>query len=167
MRLMIFLVLLVSAGVQAGVLPDVLVTPTWLQQHLEQVTVLGVYKNLKAEQAGIYSAKAIDFSKLRGKSQEDDRTLDKMRVDAATFSALMQSVGVNQDSIVVISYAGQDSDQFTMATRLYWTLKYYGLENIAIVNGGDQSWQQAGFPVAAMATSAAQPGKFSSTNNPP
>ncbi len=160
MRLVLFVTFLWLSWAQASVLPDVLVTPTWLQQHLEQVTVIGVYKKLKAEQLGIYTAQAVDFSKLRGKSQEDGRALDSMRVNAETFTALMQALGVNQDSVVVISYAGQNSDQFTMATRLYWTLKYYGLKQVAIVNGGDQSWQQAGFPVATMATQAKQAGNF-------
>ena len=58
----------------------------------------------------------------------------------ADFEKFMQQSGINQDSAIVIVSKGKDSSDMTLATRLYWQLKYFGHDNIAVLNGGMSDW---------------------------
>ena len=54
----------------------------------------------------------------------------------------LQAAGINADSLVVV--VESDSGRFTWATRVGWTLKYAGLDNVAILDGGYAAWTKAG-----------------------
>ncbi len=69
-------------------------------------------------------------------------------------SNLIGSLGVDNDDSVVIVPAGVNSTDFGSAARVYWTFKYLGHEDVAILNGGYQAWVDAGGDVA---TGASQP----------
>jgi thiosulfate/3-mercaptopyruvate sulfurtransferase len=71
----------------------------------------------------------------------------------------MQATGVNQDSPVVITFAGKTTDDVTFATRLYWTLKYFGHDDVALLNGGKAQWVRAGLPLSTVAGTTL-PGNF-------
>lgn len=145
-KILFILIFIFSGSLLATTLPDVIVDSEWLNNNKEKVIILSVYKKAASYETGhIPDAHFIPWSKLREDKQLETVTLIKMVVPAEKFTQLMREAGVNQDSAIVISYKGENSRQFTFATRLYWTLKYYGHENIAILNGGDESWKQAGF----------------------
>lgn len=65
-------------------------------------------------------------------------------LDAVEFTRLAQSLGIDQDSTVVIY-----EDRFD-ATRLWWAFTYYGKSDVRILDGGIQSWKTAGFPVEVL-----------------
>jgi thiosulfate/3-mercaptopyruvate sulfurtransferase len=69
-------------------------------------------------------------------------------VDAADFTRLAQSLGIDRGSTVVIY-----EDQFD-ATRLWWAFTYYGKSNVRILDGGVQAWKAAGFPVELLPPAA-------------
>ncbi|MGB5337499.1 MAG: rhodanese-like domain-containing protein, partial [Gammaproteobacteria bacterium] len=54
-------------------------------------------------------------------------------------------------AIVIVS-KGQNNDHLTMATRLYWQLKYFGHDNMGILNGGVAAWLADGRQVASGAS---------------
>ena len=56
------------------------------------------------------------------------------------FEKLMQEAGVNNNSAIVIVSKGAGNGDMTMATRVYWQLKYFGHDNMAILNGGMGQW---------------------------
>jgi thiosulfate/3-mercaptopyruvate sulfurtransferase len=56
------------------------------------------------------------------------------------FEEQMQSWGVNNDDIVIITSFGVSNNDMTLATRLYWQVKYFGFDNIAILDGGVKQW---------------------------
>jgi thiosulfate/3-mercaptopyruvate sulfurtransferase len=56
------------------------------------------------------------------------------------FEKLMQKSGANQDSAVVITHIGGDAKNVGRGTRLYWTLKYFGHDNVALLDGGVAKW---------------------------
>lgn len=68
-------------------------------------------------------------------------------VDTQTLTQLVRELGIDQDTKVVVSSSGADPTDFGAAARVYWTLKYLGLQELSILNGGLQSWVQAGFDV--------------------
>src|SRR5262245_58978486 len=62
---------------------------------------------------------------------------------------LVQRLGVERDTLAVVVFEGRDSSDFGAAARVYWTLRYIGVEHAAILNGGMRAWRAAGQPVDA------------------
>ncbi len=82
--------------------------------------------------------------------------------DAALFQRLIQSLGINNDSKVVITQEGTDAADFHKAARLFWTFKYYGFDNAYVLEGGMQDWADMGGDVTEAPRRAARvrPGNF-------
>jgi len=58
------------------------------------------------------------------------------------------NAGIDKDSIVVIvGKTDKVPDQFDM-TRVAWTLKYLGVPNVAILNGGQNQWVKENKPLS-------------------
>lgn len=58
------------------------------------------------------------------------------------------NAGIDKDSIVVIvGKTDKIPDQFDM-TRVAWTLKYLGVPNVAILNGGQNQWVKENKPLS-------------------
>jgi len=61
-------------------------------------------------------------------------------------TALVRSLGLNEATHAVVVSSGADSTDFGASARVYWTLKYLGLNNLSILNGGLKAWTDAGLP---------------------
>ena len=57
------------------------------------------------------------------------------------FQKLARSLGVNQNSYVIIVPAGVSSTDFGSSARVYWTFKAFGHDKISILNGGWANWK--------------------------
>jgi thiosulfate/3-mercaptopyruvate sulfurtransferase len=66
-------------------------------------------------------------------------------IDAAGFTKLAQSLGINRDSTVVVYDTKYD------ATRLWWAFTYYGKGDVRVLDGGVKAWKAAGYPVDLLA----------------
>jgi thiosulfate/3-mercaptopyruvate sulfurtransferase len=83
---------------------------------------------------------------------------------AAAFQAAMRRVGVSAGRPVV---AYDDGDSIP-AARAWWTLRYFGHQQVRVLDGGFSAWAAAGLPVTAdgpvtagvTATPGAGPGDF-------
>lgn len=75
--------------------------------------------------------------------------------EPAVFQAAMRAAGVNPDGPVVV----YDQADATIAARGWWTLRYYGHDNVRVLDGGYQAWVSAGLPVTT-AEPAPPPGHF-------
>jgi thiosulfate/3-mercaptopyruvate sulfurtransferase len=158
--------LAVSGLAQAIELPGPVVTPQWLATHRADVTVLTVLEDTDAfttaptyvaedgkrvlEDAGghIPGSLLVDFGKLRADRKIDGRTIKAMLVDRQTFQTLMQNAGVPADNPIVVVSAGATGNDLDVAARMYWSLKYYGAKQLAILNGGTTGWLEAGNAVS-------------------
>ena len=69
--------------------------------------------------------------------------VDYLLLPPIRFTALMSSLGLGDDTRV-IAYADQD---YSGAARLWWALRYYGHNQVGVLNGGMDHWLAAGFPV--------------------
>ena len=74
---------------------------------------------------------------------------------AAQFTASMQTMGVNQHSLIV----AYDDNRLAGAARLWWLLQHFGHPHIRILDGGLQAWRAQGLPVS-QDTQAPQKGYF-------
>lgn len=59
-------------------------------------------------------------------------------------ASLIRKLGLNADSHAVVVSSGADATDFGASARVYWTLKYLGLGNLSILNGGVKAWADAG-----------------------
>jgi len=64
---------------------------------------------------------------------------------AEWFGAMMRAVGIGDDTRVV-AYADYD---YSGAVRLWWALRYYGHDQVAVLNGGITKWMAEGRPLSA------------------
>jgi thiosulfate/3-mercaptopyruvate sulfurtransferase len=59
------------------------------------------------------------------------------------YAALMSKLGIGDDTFVV----AYDDASGMFAARMWWTLNYYGHENVAVLDGGWQKWLAENLPV--------------------
>lgn len=70
-------------------------------------------------------------------------------------TAIVQRLGISADTPVMIVHQGNSAVDMGAATRVYWTLKSLGVQDLAVLNGGFAAWQSAGLPVSTDASSVA------------
>ncbi len=63
--------------------------------------------------------------------------------DSARFEAAMRLAGLHANQVAV---AYDDGDS-TVAARLWWTLRYFGHQQVAVLDGGFRAWARAGLPL--------------------
>ena len=152
--------LLLGQRVHALELPGPLVETDWLAQHLGQVVILDVREDIESftrravlvrkrftgdlriqvPGAHIPGAVLVDFQNIRTSRDIDGRNVRRMIPEKAEFEQLMQSWGVNRDDVIVVTGLGMSNGDVTMATRLYWQIRYFGHDRVAVLNGGMAQW---------------------------
>ena len=158
----------------AAELPGPLVTAHWLEKNRDKVAVVevrekaaeftaapeystkGGKKQLEAVGGHIPGALLVEFSKVRVARDIGGHKIGGMLPDRAYFQQLLRDAGVPKGKPVVISSPGDGIGSLDMATRLYWSMKYYGDDNIALLNGGTAGWIEAGYPVSTDAAPSAK-----------
>jgi thiosulfate/3-mercaptopyruvate sulfurtransferase len=144
--------------------PGPLVETGWLADNQGEVVVLDVRKDATSYLgAPPAPGKKSDLTKLSGhipgaisvpwkkvvvKATEQGTTLKAMLPPPEAFAALMQASGVNKDSAVVIAGRGTTAKEQAFAARLYFSLKYFGHDNVALLDGGTAQWAKEGRPLA-------------------
>jgi thiosulfate/3-mercaptopyruvate sulfurtransferase len=151
--------LVASSFVWALQVPGPLVETAWLAERINDpglaiVDVRGDAVNFAKPppkidaRSPIYghipSARLWVFDKVRETRVIDGVKLDKMAPTRENFAASMRSLGVRNDHAVVIVANANDTPSLTQATRAYWTLKYFGHDNVALLNGGTWKWAREG-----------------------
>ncbi len=91
----------------------------------------------------IASAQHAPYAKWRGPKNNPGQL-----PPLAELSGLVQKLGIDATTPVVVVYEGKNSTDFGSAARVYWTLKTAGVPTISILNGGMISWRAAGLPLS-------------------
>ncbi|MFM1896794.1 MAG: hypothetical protein RLZZ385_1868 [Pseudomonadota bacterium] len=68
--------------------------------------------------------------------------------DLVSFTALLQGLGIDAVTPVLVVHEGANPADMGAATRVYWTLKSLGVRDLAVLNGGLDAWRAAGLPVS-------------------
>ena len=130
---------------QAAVLPGPLVTPEWLAANPSAVTILEIREDPNEYVAShIPGSRLVVAGQIRQTRNIDGRDIPAMLPDAQAIETLMRSIGVKAKRPLVIVSAGRTVEDFDGAARLYWTLKYYGADELAILDGGHARWVAEG-----------------------
>lgn len=165
-----------GAWVSAATLPGPVVDTAWLAENRDKVVLLDVRKDSKSFEkrakgqgpvnpcgpggggrktkgairgdGHIEGAVLVDFRKILGKYKHaNGKTIKVMLPEKRKFERLMRQAGVDNDSLVVITGKGEKMPDVAFTTRLYWTLKYFGFDNAAILDGGTVKWKLDRHPV--------------------
>ncbi|MGB3329549.1 MAG: sulfurtransferase [Thermomicrobiales bacterium] len=141
-----------------SILPDDLVSVAWLVGNIGQPTVrvVDIRGTVATQdlgggrQAAIYAGapEAYAAAHIPGSVFVDwtkdivdpDNEVKAQIAPPARFKAAMEAIGVGDDTDVVIV----DETGGHLATRLWWALRYYGHERVAILDGGFSAWTAAG-----------------------
>jgi thiosulfate/3-mercaptopyruvate sulfurtransferase len=75
---------------------------------------------------------------------------------------LIGDLGIDENTHVVVVPAGVNVLDFGSAARTYWTLKYAGVKDVSILDGGIAAWRQAHLPTET-GTNAPSPKIFTAT----
>lgn len=138
-----------------------LVETSWLaehvhEQHLRVVDMRGYVRTVESdgvqeasyvgareeyEKAHIPGAVYIDWT---SDIVDPDDPIEAQVAPAERFAEVMGRLGIG-DQQLVVAYDAHPASQF--ATRLWWALKYYGHEQVVVLNGGFPKWQRENLPL--------------------
>lgn len=141
---------------------NVLVSPQWVNENLKDPNLVILYTGfvVKAD----YEKEHIEGSRFLWPEWLAFNTPEANMVsaDAKTATKVLQDLGINKNSKVVICHRGGD---VTIAARMFLSLENYGLKGqVYFLNGGLEAWKRAGYPVTNK-PSVYSKGNFVATDN--
>ena len=156
-----------------SILPGTLVSAEWLAARLgvPDLRVVDIRGYVKTEDLGggrqraeyIGAREEYEAGHIPGAVYVDwttditdpDHPVKAQLAPAARFAAAMSARGIGNDSdVVVVDHSGGH-----FATRLWWALRHYGHDRVAVLDGGFNRWQSLGLPLTAESPEVT-PGNF-------
>jgi thiosulfate/3-mercaptopyruvate sulfurtransferase len=133
--------------------PELLLEPSELAkpQVAQRFVVLDARKKEAYDQEHIPGALWVDHATW--KSAFGDGT------DTEGWSKRIGDLGIDNDSRVVVYDDKLNKD----AARIWWILKYWGVKDVRLLNGGWKPWQTGAFPTGAETPPPAKAGEFTAT----
>jgi thiosulfate/3-mercaptopyruvate sulfurtransferase len=155
----------------AGSLPGPLVDARWLAANRDKVQIVDVRSNVKSfvaepefdtdaktgkktlsEVGGhIGGARLIDMKTMRSGRLIDGLKVKYMIPEKAEFEQAVQAAGVEAGKPIVLVPVGADVTDVDDALRVYWQLKVFGEDDVAVLDGGMAGWLVEGRPHSAEA----------------
>ncbi len=157
-------------------LPTPLVTTDWLAEHLDDA-------DLRLLDATIFLAPPAspggDWTQERGLAAHEEEHIPGARYadlvselstddgwfnrpGADAFKAAVERLGVGDGTRVVV----YDRAASMWATRVWWLLRSYGFDDVAVLDGGFPRWKAEGRPTTAEPTPAAPAATFTPKDRP-
>lgn len=143
-----------------SILPGTLVSKEWLAEHLENpgLRVVDIRGYVKTEDLGdgrqraeyIGASDEYEQEHIPGSVFVDwttditdpDDTIKAQLAPAPRFAEAMSERGIGNDTdVVVVDHTGGH-----FSTRLWWALRHYGHDRVAVLDGGFNAWKAAGLP---------------------
>jgi thiosulfate/3-mercaptopyruvate sulfurtransferase len=140
--------------------PEALVETEWLAEHLgdPMVAIIEVDEDTTAFEGGhIPGAVALDWKTELAAAPRRDF------ISGADLAALLASKGVSDQQRLVLY--GANNNWF--AAYAYWLLRYRGLDNVSLLNGGRIKWQLEGRPFTTLTTAPDDTATFSKGKDRP
>lgn len=138
--ILVFIISVISKAQQ-----PVIVSPQWLNENLKDPSLVILYTGFvirddydkeHIEGSRFLWPEWLAFNKPEG---------NMFAPDPKTATRVLQDLGINKDSKIVICHRGAD---VTIAARMFMTLEHFGLNGkVSFLSGGMEAWKRAGFPV--------------------
>jgi len=133
---------------------DILVSPEWLVSNKENEDLVIVdcpweyYSYIRAHIPGAVCRPGHAY--IKALDEEGGQTV--LVAGTPEVEKLLEDLGIGTGSTVV----AYDEWGSMFATRLWWVLRYYGFDNVKILDGGWQNWVSSGFPVSFVSSKPAE-----------
>ncbi|HLS37835.1 MAG TPA: sulfurtransferase [Sphingobacterium bovisgrunnientis] len=101
------------------------------------------------------------FFDIEGKLSDKSSKLPHTLVSAEIFEQEMQTLGINQNSTVVL----YDRWGIYSSPRAWWMFKVMGFDNVHVLNGGLPAWKEKGFPLTERYNEPIEKGNFKAKFN--
>jgi thiosulfate/3-mercaptopyruvate sulfurtransferase len=121
--------------------PEVLVDTQWVQDHLADDSLRIV--EVDYDPVANYELGHIPGSVLIQWKADINDPITRNILSRHVFEALLQRIGVNNDSILALY--GDFNNWF--AAFAFWVFKYYGFNDVRLINGGRKKWLQEDRPI--------------------
>lgn len=162
MRKSLLAVVLAVVSSTAFAQNNIIVSPQWLNDNLKDPNLVILYTGfvVKAD----FDREHIEGSRFLWPESLAFNTPESNMVpaDAKKATQVLQDLGINRNSKVVICHRGAD---VTIASRMFLSLEHYGLKGqVYFLNGGIEAWKRAGYPVTNK-PSEFRKGNFVATDN--
>ncbi|MFT4713992.1 MAG: thiosulfate/3-mercaptopyruvate sulfurtransferase [Candidatus Azotimanducaceae bacterium] len=142
---------------------DLLVSTEWLSEHLNDpdLIILDCTFLAKRDENGMmYNESGKDtydqahipnagFADLVQELSDQDNEFELWMPSPIKFTEAMQALGIGNNSRVVL-YSRSDP---TVAARVWWMLRWIGIDQVAILDGGMAAWKKEGRDVSSKAVS--------------
>ncbi|MET0068268.1 MAG: rhodanese-like domain-containing protein [Candidatus Thiodiazotropha sp.] len=96
----------------------------------------------------IANSLAVDYPSVRSEKLVDGQTIKYLVPEATRFETLMQQAGVDSGKPMVIVSSGVNAKAVDEGLRLYWQLKYFGEDQVSVLDGGFAAWIADGHEVS-------------------
>ena len=126
---------------------DLVVTPAWLAQHLNDPDLVLLHVGDKAEydKGHIAGARYVTQRDVSVSSMDHDKGLMLELPSPDSLRAQLAALGISDRSRVVVYYG---NDWVSPTTRVLFTLDHAGLgSRSALLDGGMIAWKEAGLPL--------------------
>ena len=163
LTLALFVMVVFASAAMAQERAPLLVNSAWLAQHLHDANLVLLHVSDPMGGPGdfrnehIPGAQEIGLGDISTSHQTESGRLSLELPPIETLTSVFESRGISNDSHVVVYVA---SGTVSYATRVVWTLAYYGLgDHVSLLDGGMSAWRAAGNPVTSEVKTPA-PGKL-------
>lgn len=143
-----------------------IVSPQWLQSQLSkpEVVIVDCRFSLKNPQFGyqayleghIPSAHYLHLEQDLSSEVKIHGGRHPLPANECLANKLVE-LGIEQGKTLVVAY---DDSRFAFASRLWWLLRYLGHEQVALLDGGWNSWQNLGYQISTKQPASNQTGNF-------
>jgi thiosulfate/3-mercaptopyruvate sulfurtransferase len=99
---------------------------------------------LKEAGGHIANALLVAYKPIRGERTVDGQKVKYLLPEKADFEQLMQKAGLRSDRPIVIVTKGTTIKEVTAGLRLFWQLRYFGEDRVAVLDGGMAAWLSDG-----------------------
>jgi thiosulfate/3-mercaptopyruvate sulfurtransferase len=161
-------------------LPGPIVTADWLAANQAQVQLVDVRSDTKSysrqsvtsvdkktgkvqvEEVGgvIPGALLVDYALVRSEKLFDGQKTKYLIPDREELESRLRAAGLRSDKPIVIAALGLDPSDVVEALRLYWTLKVFGEDRVAVLDGGSAGWLASGRTLSPTVSAKPAPGNW-------
>ncbi len=145
-------------------IPQALVSPDWLKQHLDEPNLVILDSSMTNPISG--ELEEVEPSCIKGAQRFDYDTiicdqsshLPHMMPTPEQFQQQVGELGISQNSVIVV----YDNQGIFSSPRAWWMFKSMGHENVAVLDGGFPLWEKLEYPLEKLPVSQPQEGDFRS-----
>ena len=126
-----------------------LVDPAWVTDHLDDANVILLDLRKAEDYAAGHIAGALSATYGKFGWRETIDEVPGMLPPLANINERIASLGITPASHVIVIPYGKTSSDVGSATRVYWTFKLLGHEEVSLLDGGMNAWEKAGNALSA------------------